>query len=130
VKILNYRQQTFCDEYLANGGNGTKAALVAGYSERTAGAIANNLLKNIEIKTYVAEKQKELSTPRIATAQEIREYVSSVMRNDQGDIDTRDRLKAADLLAKLLGLYDKQSASSEPVTINIQPVYGKGKDDG
>lgn len=61
---LNARQQLFAEEYAANP-NATKAAIAAGYSERSAGQIGERLLKNDEIATAV-EKAKAERLKRIA----------------------------------------------------------------
>jgi phage terminase small subunit len=47
------QQQRFCEEYIIDG-NGSRSAKEAGYSERSAAAIANNLLKtNPKIQEYI-----------------------------------------------------------------------------
>jgi phage terminase small subunit len=43
-KELNVRERAFCSEYFSNGFNGMRAAIAAGYSERSAAAIASELL--------------------------------------------------------------------------------------
>ena len=43
---LTEKQDAFCDEYVANGGQGTAAAKAAGYAEKSAHVEANRLLKN------------------------------------------------------------------------------------
>ena len=56
---LTSKQDAFVKEYLLNGGNGTQAAIKAGYSEKTAQAIATeNLLKPV-IKKAIEEHQKK-----------------------------------------------------------------------
>lgn len=53
---LNQRQRTFVREYLVDL-NGTQAAIRAGYSEKTAGSIAEENLKKPEIAAAVREEQ-------------------------------------------------------------------------
>jgi phage terminase small subunit len=50
---LPYRQQTFVAEYMANGGNATRAAIVAGYSQATADSQASRLLKDVKVAAVV-----------------------------------------------------------------------------
>ena len=50
---LNRRQQLFCEEYVIDL-NATKAAVKAGYSEKTAYSQGHELLKKPEIKEYIA----------------------------------------------------------------------------
>jgi phage terminase small subunit len=55
---LNARQQLFAEEYAANP-NATKAAIAAGYSERSAGQIGERLLRNDEIASAVEKAKAE-----------------------------------------------------------------------
>lgn len=50
---LNLRQEKFCLEYIKDG-NGSEAAIRAGYSKKTARNIAGNLLTRINIKKRIA----------------------------------------------------------------------------
>ncbi len=49
---LRLKQQTFVEEYLVDL-NATQAALRAGYSPKTAGAIGFNLLKKVEVQDAI-----------------------------------------------------------------------------
>jgi phage terminase small subunit len=57
---LNARQIRFCNEYVIDF-NGTQAAIRAGYSEDTAGQIAFELLKKVEISERIEERKEELA---------------------------------------------------------------------
>lgn len=54
------RQRVFIETYLSNGFNGTKAAIIAGYSEKTANEQASRLLANVNIKTILEKRIREL----------------------------------------------------------------------
>lgn len=56
---LNERQKIFCREYIYDW-NGTRAAIVAGYSEKTAAVIASENLTKPNIQAYVREIQEDL----------------------------------------------------------------------
>ena len=99
---MNTRQQKFCKAYAATG-NATRAAGEAGYSQRTAYSQGQRLLRNVEVKNRIAELSAELSAARIADAQEIRERLTSVLRDDEAR--TGDRLRAADQLLRAGGQY-------------------------
>lgn len=58
--VLNQKQDTFCKEYLKCG-NATKAAILAGYSKKTAYSIGARLLKNVEIQTRLDELREDLA---------------------------------------------------------------------
>lgn len=65
---LTAKQVQFCFEYLANGMNGTKAALKAGYSPRTAHEIARENLKKPEIEKEISQMQDNLARTAGITA--------------------------------------------------------------
>ena len=95
----------FCRYYVQNGTNGTNAAISAGYSKKTAGQIAEQNLKKLEIKQYISELLKptieklEISKERVL--EEIarlafsnpQDYLNS--NNSIKDITEIDRSKAA-----------------------------------
>ena len=122
---LNQRQKLFASEYIKLG-NATQAAINAGYSEKTAGRIAGQNLKKLEIKTYIDEMLENVKSNNIADATEVMEYLTSVVRgksiseivvvegvgegcsiarNVQKAPDEKERLKAAELLGKRYGLF-------------------------
>lgn len=101
---LTLKQRKFADLYLQYG-NKTKAAIEAGYSERSASAIADETLGNPKIVAYLEHFQKNVDNERIAGIEEVMQFYSDVMRGrvkDQFGLDASlaDRLKAGDSLAK------------------------------
>jgi hypothetical protein len=50
---LSIKQKKFCDAYLTNNGNATAAAISAGYSKSSAGAIGSENLKKQSIADYI-----------------------------------------------------------------------------
>jgi len=57
---LNDRQTRFAQEYCKDF-NATQAAIRAGYSEKTAGQLGHELLKNVEIAQRIEERKEELA---------------------------------------------------------------------
>lgn len=53
---LTPKQTRFVAEYLANGLNATKAAISAGYSEKTAESQGSRLLSNVEVAKAIGNK--------------------------------------------------------------------------
>lgn len=105
--ILTPKQKAFADEYIRNSGNATQAAIVAGYSKKSAKSIATENLSKPAIIAYIAERQKEIESSRICDLKEIQEFRSRVMRGEEKDafgldIGAGDRLKAANDLEKAL----------------------------
>ena len=122
------KQRRFADEYLVdcNISRAYMAAYPRVKSVFVASTNGGRLLKNAEIKSYIDEQLEKLSSERVATAQEVLEYLSSVMRGEtledvvvvvgcgegksaartiQKRPSERDRLKAAELLAKHFQLF-------------------------
>lgn len=122
---LTEKQKRWIDYYIETG-NATEAARLAGYrakTEKAMGAIgAENLAK---LRVCVDEKLAEKEDARIAKQDEILAYLTSVMRGEEteevvvieglGDgcssaravdksVGAKERIKAAELLAKRYGL--------------------------
>lgn len=121
MNTLTPRQKKFCDEYLISG-NATDAAIKAGYSPKTAKSIGQRLLTFVDLKKYIETELERLHSAKIADAQEVLEYLTSVMRGKHteqvlklgGDgiqevedinVPTRERLKAAELIGKRYALF-------------------------
>jgi len=92
---LTAKQQRFVDAY---DGNATKAAIAAGYSEKTAYSAGQRLLKNVGIRTAIQERENRRIQPLIMTREE-RQTMWSEIARDKGE-RTQDRLKASELLGK------------------------------
>ena len=131
---LTEKQKRFCDEYLIDC-NAKQAAIRAGYSPKTAYSIGNENLNKPELLNYIREQLKGLHRDKIADAEEVLEYLTSVMRgdkkelipisNDSGEIEniereiaTRDKLKAAELLGKRYGVFKDSVKVEEKLTEN------------
>ena len=113
---LTLKQQRFADEYIICG-NATEAAIKAGYSRKTAGVVGAENLKKPNIKSYLDERLKALESEKIASQEEVLEFLTSVMRGEKTeqtlcsigefgqqvidiDIGAKDRIKAAELIGK------------------------------
>lgn len=142
-KKLTAKQQRFCDEYLIDL-NATQAAIRAGYSKKTAGAIATENLQKPLIKDYIDKRMAEKEKNLIAGQDEVLKYLTSVLRGESeseeivvesiGDFMTeartmkkapseKDRLKAAELLGKRYSLF------KDSMKLDVTPVV-IGGDDG
>lgn len=112
---LTPKQKYFADYYIQTG-NATDAAIKAGYNKKTAKQTGYENLTKPYIKLYIEKQMKEIESDRIATAEEVMKFLTSVMRGevkDQFELDPslQDRLKASDMLAKRFGLYTKDADS-------------------
>lgn len=124
ARRMSERQKAFSDYYIETL-NQTEAAKRAGYSEKTARSIGSENLTKPNIKEYIDLRLAQMEEARVASASEVLEYLTRVMRGeekDQFDMDAslQDRTKAAELLGKRYRLFiDKQEieATIDPVTI-------------
>lgn len=82
--MLTPRQKAFADEYIKSG-NASDAARKAGYSARSAYSIGEENLKKPEVAAYIAERQELIESERIASAEEVMRFFSSVMRGEVAD---------------------------------------------
>lgn len=133
------KQKRFCEEYLKDT-NLTQAAIRSGYSPKTAYSQGQRLLKNVEVKKYIEEQLQTMQKKSIASAEEIMEYLTSVVRGESRSTELviegcgdgvseaktilkepseKDRLKAAELLGKRYGLYTDKTQIEGVIPIVI-----------
>ena len=113
---LTPKRKAFADNFIENGGNATDAAKKAGYSARTAYSTGNRLLKNDEIRAYIAEKQSEIERQKgtdIMSLAEIQKRRSMIARGELTDSfgfapDFSDQLKSMNDLEKTLKIKQEQ----------------------
>lgn len=129
------RQQKFCDEYLISG-NATDAAIKAGYSRKTAKQTGSENLAKPDLRAYIDEQLAKIHSAKIADAEEVMKYLTSVMRGEHTeqvlklvgegvqtvtdiDVSAKERLKAAELIGKRYALFsDKMDlGGAVPVVI-------------
>lgn len=118
---MTTRQKKFCDEYILSG-NAAEAAVKAGYSPKTAKSIGQRLLTYVALKQYIQKELDKLHSAKIADAQEVLEYLTSVMRGEEKEqvlrldgggeqtvdelgVGAKERLRAAELLGRRYALF-------------------------
>ncbi len=122
---MNDKQRAFVQEYLTDL-NATQAAIRAGYSAKTAGAMAHKLLKNADIQEAITLGQAERAKRTEITMDQVLEGFASIAFS--GDEDTRDadRLKALELIGKHLGMFtDRHLVMGDggaPLAVSLVPV--------
>ena len=140
---MQERQKRFADYYIALG-TVAEAAIKAGYSEKYAKTGAYRLLENVSIKTSIEKRLEAMDAERVADAEEVMKYLTSVMRGESSSEEIvvegcgdgfsearamkkapseKDRLKAAELIGKRYMMFtDKVQAD-----LNV-PVIFEGED--
>lgn len=132
---LTVKQKRFCDEYLIDC-NATQAAIRAGYSKKTAGAVGYENLKKPQIKEYIDQQLKMIENNNIADTKEVMEYLTNVMRGESrssvlsmcGDgmqtviekpPDEKEKIKAAELIGKRYGMFKDNVDLNADVGVTI-----------
>ncbi|MDO4814562.1 MAG: terminase small subunit [Gemella sp.] len=132
-KPARNRQKAFILEYVANNfTNASRCAVKAGFSEKNARKVASNMLNGVGKYQHISpviykieqEFDKRSAELSVASAIEIKQFLTAVMRGEINDIklintgagrqeviqipaDLLTRLVASDKLAKALGMYTK-----------------------
>ncbi|UNE49946.1 terminase small subunit [Bacillus amyloliquefaciens] len=141
---LTEKQKRFADFYIELG-NATEAARKAGYSQKTAKSIGQENLTKPDIKSYIKERLAEKDAKRVASQDEILEFLTAVMRGEKTeqipvgigegaqeledkDPYLKDRVKAAELLGKRHGMWtEKVDMTGE---FAVQFIDDSGDDEG
>lgn len=129
--MLTEKQKKFVNEYLLTA-SATEAARRAGYSAHSARYQGSKLLRNVEINSAIEVRRNMMENEKILTATELQIFLSSVVRGEVQDEQlmarlvgkgcsvierhkytaaVKDRLRAAEMLLKVAGAFDKQEAS-------------------
>lgn len=140
---MTERQKRFCEEYLIDL-NATQAAIRAGYSEKTAKQMGSENLSKPDLNSYIQDRLDEMRSERTASAAEVMEYLTSVIRGESrsevvvvegiGDgrsearcieksPDEKERLKAAELMGKCWGIFtDKVNVDGTAKVVIVDDV--------
>ena len=120
---LTKKERIFADEYVKTT-NGTQSAITAGYSEKTASVTASKMLRKPKVRQYIDAIMNERSKDTIATADEVLEYLTRVVRGEEKDafgldVSVADKTKAAELLGKRHMLFTEKVKLDAEIEIDI-----------
>ena len=139
---MTKKQKRFADEYIIdlNATRAYRAAYSGIKSDEVARKAGSRLLTNVDIRLYIDGKIAEISDRKVAKAQEVMEYLTSVLRGEEteevvvvegcGDgrstaikmdkgICARDKLKAAELIGKRYGLFTDKVQLDGPALVQV-----------
>lgn len=145
---MTEKQKRFCDEYLidCNATRAYKTVYKNVKSDVVAVTNGGRLLRNAEVQKYIAEQMEEIHNEKTADAQEVIEYLTSVLRGEstaqeivvEGTGDgcseartmekspsEKERLKAAELLGKRYALFTDKVETDVDMDLNITIDYGE-----
>lgn len=129
---LTSQEATFIDRYIETG-NGTQSVIDAGYKTNHPAQYAQQLLNKLYINSEIKYRLECAKTEAIASATEIMQYFTDVMRGkikDQFDMEASlsERTKAAQELAKRqIDIPNRLAGNDEP-TLTIKLDFGQNDD--
>jgi phage terminase small subunit len=117
---LTGKQLAFVTAYLNNGGNATKAAVSAGYSAKSAGALGSRMLKDVKIKELIDVKAQENALKSDITRQSqldrLQELYTKALRAQQFG----PAIKAIEVINKMLGFeVPKEQANQQNIFLAL-----------
>ena len=143
---LNDRQKRFVLEYLRNGGNGTEAAIAAGYSAKSAAVQASRLLNDDKVLAYKRMQARQVYKSIGITPEQIGLELWGVYKRcmeaephlswdsdahayvPDGNyvFDSRGAVKALELLGKMQGAFkERVELAAEPETLRVLTLAQK-----
>lgn len=148
---MTEKQKRFCDEYLidCNATRAYKAVYRSIKSDEVARKAGSRLLTNVDVKKYITNRMEEIHNEKTADAQEVIEYLTSVLRGESSSTEIvvegtgdgcseartiekapseKERLKAAELLGKRYGLYTDKVDLDADAELHICIDYGESSE--
>lgn len=139
---LNEKQKIFCQEYIIDF-NGTRAAIVAGYSKKTARSMASENLTKPDIQQHLKELINQRSERTKITQDEVVANIVEVMQrcmqakpvlfmghqvqdeegNNLWKFDSQGANKALDMLMKHTGGYKEDNKQQQANITPIQKIF-------
>ena len=104
---LTAKQELFCQEYVANGNNATKAAKAAGYSKKTAKEMGCENLTKPHVCDRVVQIRKPVADKLEITKEMVLKGILDIARDGEQE---NNRIKAYDMLGKYTGIYEADNA--------------------
>lgn len=119
---LTEKQKRFIDYYIETG-NASEASKLAGYKGNNLNRIGSENLSKLD--KFINIKLQEKENERIASQDEVLEYLTKVMRGqekDQFGLDAslQDRTKCAELLGKRYGTFKEKVDLTGNIPVVIQ----------
>lgn len=150
---MTEKQKRFCDEYIidCNATRAYKAAYPKIKSDEVARKLGSRMMTNDDVRTYINEQLEKIRSEKTADAQEVMEYLTSVLRGEsQSEIvvvegtgegcssakrvqkapDEKERLKAAELLGKRFGIFSDKIDIDADMDLTVRVDYGDENDSG
>lgn len=119
MQELTVKQKNYC-HYFVETGNQTQAYKMAGYacnSENTAKVEACRLMKKPEIQAYIQELMEQKDNEKIASQDEVLEFLTKTMRDAEQPI--AQRIRSAELIGKRYATFVDKVQQENSGEVNI-----------
>lgn len=118
---LTEKQKRFIDYYIETA-NATKSCELAGYKGNNLNRLGSENLSKLD--SIIQQRLKEKENKRIASADEVLEFLTKVMRKEIITPGNTDRVKCAELLGKRHKLFTEkvEVENNKPFEVNINVV--------
>ena len=120
---LTPKQKAFVREYKKNGGNGTQAAINAGYSEESARAISCENLTKPYIQEALKQEEKKLQEKYEYTIDDMVRELDDVKMKADAEQNRQAQIKSIELKGKAFGLFvdkvENNIINTTPIDIKI-----------
>lgn len=120
------RMSRFCDEYLLDF-NGTQAAIRSGYSQKTAGQIAYELLRRPEIKLRIEEMKVKQQERTQMSAQRVLDELAKIATSNPANYLVPDGRGGVSPDLSRMGRDDWAAISGLEFDTVIEKVKGSGR---
>lgn len=120
---LTKKEKAFCEEYVANGCNASRAYFAAYDTASIESARKGycKVFRKPEVKAYIAELQKEAFEQACINAERVALKLADIAFAEKGDeyYNATAQLKALDLIQKQFGLQKQHIEADISADINI-----------
>ena len=117
---MTERQKRFAEFYLETG-NARQSAIRAGYSP----GYAEHVKRQRGVKEYLEMRIDGMARKRIASADEVLQFLTAVMRGDEKDEKGATlRMKAAEMISRRLGY--EEAGYAGPAAVIVDDIGGTG----
>jgi phage terminase small subunit len=125
--MLNDKQTAFVREYLVDF-NATQAAIRAGYSPKTAGSQAHDLLKKPEIQACLAEFRQMAAEKTVTDTAWVRQRLREEATDFSPQASQSARVRAIELIAKMNGDFEADNKQkADPIAEAIAHVAANNR---
>lgn len=111
AKKLTPKREAFAREYVAQGGNGAKAARLAGYAVGSAAQRAHELVTNSDVATAVDRYRARVLARSDLSVDQVIGDIREIAAEAQDDGQWAAALKGQQMLGQILGMWVERSVS-------------------